>query len=65
MFNILFDIKEIVHKEFVLVGQEQIRHTTVKIYGDYVKMCENFAPNFGDKELDVASQQCTISRFLF
>jgi hypothetical protein len=27
-------------------------------------MCEDFAPNFGDKELTVLSRQCTISHFL-
>jgi hypothetical protein len=28
-------------------------------------MCEDFVPNFGDKELAVASQQRTVSHFLF
>jgi hypothetical protein len=27
-----------------------IPHTTVTIYGDCVKMCEDFDPNFGDKK---------------
>jgi hypothetical protein len=30
-----------------------------------VKICEDFAPNFGDKELAVASLQLTVSHFLF
>jgi hypothetical protein len=36
----------------------------VKYYGDCVKICENFSPNFGDKELAVASRQRTVSQFL-
>jgi hypothetical protein len=32
----------------VLAGQT-VSHTTVTIYGDGVKMCEDFAPNFGKK----------------
>jgi hypothetical protein len=28
-------------------------------------MCEDFAPNFGDKELAVASRQRSVSHFLF
>jgi hypothetical protein len=34
-------------------------------YGDYMKLCEDFATKFGVKELAVASQQCTASHFLF
>jgi hypothetical protein len=30
-------------------AKQSIPHTTVTIYGDSVKMCEDFAPNFGDK----------------
>jgi hypothetical protein len=30
-------------------GKQSIRHTTVTFYGDCVKMCEDFAPNFSDK----------------
>jgi hypothetical protein len=30
-----------------------------------VKVCEDFAPNFGDKKLIVASQQHTVLHFLF
>jgi hypothetical protein len=43
-----FYIREIVHKEFLQAGQS-IPHTTVTFYGDCVKMCEDFAPNFGDQ----------------
>jgi hypothetical protein len=37
MLIIFFDIKGIVHKEFVLTG------------GGCVKMCKDFIPNFGGK----------------
>jgi hypothetical protein len=49
MFNIFFDIKRLVHKERVLAGQTVIPHTIVTFYGDCVKMCEDFDPNFGDE----------------
>jgi hypothetical protein len=45
---IFFDIKGVVQKEFVLAGQS-IQHTNVTFYGNCVKMCEDFAPNFGNK----------------
>jgi hypothetical protein len=47
-------IKEIVHKEFVLESQTSVPHTTVTFYGDCLKMCEDFAPNFGDMHYDSA-----------
>jgi hypothetical protein len=43
MLIIFFDIKRIVHAE------QSVPHTTMKFYGDCVKMCEDLAPNFGDK----------------
>jgi hypothetical protein len=49
MLIIFFDIKRIVHKEFVLADQQSIRHTTVTFYDDCMKMCKDFGPNFGDK----------------
>jgi hypothetical protein len=48
MLTIFFDIEGIVYKEFVLAGQKVNSHTTMTFYGDCVKMCEDFAPNFGD-----------------
>jgi hypothetical protein len=45
---ILFDIKGIVRKEFVLAGQS-ILLTTVKFCSYCMKMCKDFALNFGDK----------------
>jgi hypothetical protein len=29
-------------------AKQSIPHTTMTFYGDCVKMCEDFAPNFGD-----------------
>jgi hypothetical protein len=49
MFIIFFVISGIVHKEFVLAGQQSIPRTTMTFYGDFVSMCKDFAPNFGDK----------------
>jgi hypothetical protein len=42
-------------------AKQLIPHTTVTFYGDYVKMCEDVAPNFGDKRIGC----CTVSHFLF
>jgi hypothetical protein len=53
MLTIFFDIEGIVYKEFILAGQTVNSHTTMSFYGDCVKMCEDFAPNFGDKKLAV------------
>jgi hypothetical protein len=39
----------IAYKEFVVAGQTVNSHTTVIFYVDFVKMCKDFAPNFGDK----------------
>jgi hypothetical protein len=49
MLIIFFDIKGIVHKEFVRAAKQSISHATVKFYGECVKMCEDFSLNFGDK----------------
>jgi hypothetical protein len=46
-------------------AKQSIPHTAATFYGDYMKMCEDFAPNFGDKELAFASRQFTVSHFLF
>jgi hypothetical protein len=48
MLRNLFDIKGIFHKEFVLVGQ--MANSTVVVYGDCMKMCEDFAQTFDDKK---------------
>jgi hypothetical protein len=50
MLIICFDIKGIVHKEFILWTIQSISRTTVMFYGDCMKMCEDFALNFGDKK---------------
>jgi hypothetical protein len=49
-------MKGIVHKEFV-ADQQSIPHATVTFYVDCVKMCQDFALIFGDKQLVVASRQ--------
>jgi hypothetical protein len=46
-------------------AEQSSPHTTVMFYSDCVKMCEDFALNFGDKKLVVASWQHTVSHFLF
>jgi hypothetical protein len=33
-------------------AKQLISHTAVTFYGDCVKMCDDFAPNFGDKTAD-------------
>jgi hypothetical protein len=48
MFTIFFDIKEIVHKEFVLADQTVNSAYYCEFYGENVKMGEDFIPNFGD-----------------
>jgi hypothetical protein len=65
MIIIFFAIKGIVHKELILAGQTAILHIAVTFYGNCVKMCKDFAPNFGDKRLGVKSRQRTGSHFLF
>jgi hypothetical protein len=48
--SILFDVKRIVHKEFIQASQAvNSEHYCEKFYDDYMKMCEHFAPDFGDK----------------
>jgi hypothetical protein len=41
--------------------KQSILHTTVIFYGDCVKMCEEFAPNFGNKRTGCC---ITITHFL-
>jgi hypothetical protein len=45
MLIIFFDIKGIVHKEFVLAGQT----VYLTFYGNWVKLCKDFVLNFGGK----------------
>jgi hypothetical protein len=66
MLVIFLDIKGIVHKEFVVVGQTVNSATAVTFYSGCTKMWEeDFAPKFGEKELAVASRQRTVSHFPF
>jgi hypothetical protein len=54
MLIIFFDIKGIVHEEFVLAGQTAILHTTVTFYSGFI-------PNFGDKR----TGHCTLATHRF
>jgi hypothetical protein len=45
-------------------AKQLIPFTTVTFRVDCVKMCEDFSPNFGDKNLAVTSRQRTVSQFL-
>jgi hypothetical protein len=65
MLIIFFDIKRIVTKNSSWQVKQPIPNTTVTFYGDCMKICKDFAPNLDDKELAVASQQRTVSHFLF
>jgi hypothetical protein len=49
MFIISFYMKEIVHKEFVLAGEQSIPHTTVTFYGDCDKMYNDFTLSCGNE----------------
>jgi len=48
MIITFFDIKGIVHKEFVPTGQTVNSGSTVKFCGDCRKKCEDIIPNFGE-----------------
>jgi hypothetical protein len=52
MLIIFNDIKGIAHKEFVLAGQTVNSTYCCDVYGDCVKICEDFAPKFGDERID-------------
>jgi hypothetical protein len=45
---IFFDFKRIVHKDSSWQAKELIPHTSVTFYGNCMKMCEDFCPNFGE-----------------
>jgi hypothetical protein len=45
--------------------KQSIPDTAVAFYRDSLNMCEDFASNFGEKELAVALRQRTVSHFLF
>jgi hypothetical protein len=50
MLIISFDIIDIT-KNLSSQAKQSILNTTVTFYGDCVKMCEDFAPNIGDKTI--------------
>jgi hypothetical protein len=45
---IVFGVEGIGHKKFVLADQTISSAYAVTFYGNCVKMCEDFASNFGD-----------------
>jgi hypothetical protein len=45
MLVIFFHIKNSSWK-----ANQSVQHTAVTVYGDCLKMCEDFAPNFSDKK---------------
>jgi hypothetical protein len=49
MLIIFFGIKGLLTKNSSWQAKQSISHNTVTIYGDCMKMCEDFAPNFGEK----------------
>jgi hypothetical protein len=49
MLMILFDIKGLLAKNSSWQAKQSIPHTTVTLYGECVKICKDFAPNFGNK----------------
>jgi hypothetical protein len=49
MLIIFFAVKGIVHNELILAGQTVNSAYCCDAFGDCVRMCKDFAPNFGDK----------------
>jgi hypothetical protein len=58
---ILLDIKRLFTEPSSWQAKQSIPHTTLTFYGDCLKMFEDFAPNFGVKEIALQSQQRTVS----
>jgi hypothetical protein len=50
MLIIFFDTKGLCSKNSPWQAKQSITHTTVTLYGDCVKMSEDFAPNFDNKK---------------
>jgi hypothetical protein len=69
MLIIFFDIKRIVHKEIVPAGQTVNSAYYCDFYGVCVKVCEDFAPNFGNKRsgccITITYRLTLPSSFLF
>jgi hypothetical protein len=49
MLIVFFDMKGTVHKDFALADYKSILYTAEALYGDCMRMCEDFALNFGNK----------------
>jgi hypothetical protein len=47
---IFFDIKGVANKEFAFADLTAILHLTPTLYDDRVQACEDFSPDFGDKQ---------------
>jgi hypothetical protein len=69
MLIIFFDIKGIVHK--IRPGRPNSSLTSVTFYGDCVKICKEFPPNFGEEKNwlfchdNAASHACFFTREFF
>jgi hypothetical protein len=50
-----FTLRGLLKKNLSQQAKQSILHTTVMFYGDRMKMCEDFAPNFGDKRTGCCS----------
>jgi hypothetical protein len=60
MLIIFFVVEVIIQKNSSWQAKQSFIHTTVMFYGDCVKLCNDFTPNFGEKLLAVASCQHTF-----
>jgi hypothetical protein len=60
-----FGIKGIAHKDSSSQAKQSILHATLTFYGNCVKMCEDFAPNFGDKRTGCCITIAHRPQFLF
>jgi hypothetical protein len=65
MFIIFFDIKGIVHKEFVLAGQIVNSAYYCDVLRQLRESMSRLRLELWDKQLAVASRQRTVSHFLF
>jgi hypothetical protein len=45
----LFNLKGIIHEEFIIADKTVNLPTTVTIYGECVKICQHITLNFGDE----------------
>jgi hypothetical protein len=64
MLIVFFVIKGVVHKKLSWQAKQSIMHT-VMFYGGCAKICEDFAPNFGNKRsgCPITTTHCFILPF--